>query len=103
MATLHSFQAEIEDIRNRELAKARAQSQPEAPRKGHIDQRSAPKVRKKAASGETLVTPVVPKVVSDEAAQELTDVEYSIEARHFYTPPSRHSFSLIFLSYRVHY
>ncbi|KAF8502050.1 GTP-binding protein 1 [Russula emetica] len=80
MATLQSFQAEIEDIRNRELAKARAQSQPEAPRKGHIDQRSAPKARKKTAGGETPVTSVIPKVVNDESAQELTDIEHSIES-----------------------
>ena len=95
MATLLSFQAEIEDIRNRELAKARAQSQPEAPRKGHIDQRSAPKVRKKTAGSETPVTSVIPKVVSDESVQELTDIEHSIEARHTYTHPSRHLFLLI--------
>jgi hypothetical protein len=95
MAALQSFQAEIEDIRNRELAKARAQSQPEAPRKGHIDQRSAPKARKKTAGGETPVTSVIPKVVNDESAQELTDIEHSIEARYTYTPPSCHSFSLI--------
>ena len=96
MATLQSFQAEIEDIRNRELAKARAQTQPEAPRKGHIDQRSAPKARKKSAGGETPVTSVIPKVVNDESAQELTDIELSIEARHTYTSPSRHSFLFIF-------
>jgi hypothetical protein len=96
MATLQSFQAEIEDIRNRELAKARVQSLPEAPRKGHIDQRSAPRARKKTTGGETPVTSVIPKVVNDESAQELTDIEHSIEARHTYTPPSRHSFSLIF-------
>src|SRR6267154_728428 len=96
MATLQSFQAEIEDIRNRELAKARVQSQPEAPRKGHIDQRSASKSRKKTAGSETPVTPVIPKVVNDETSQELTDIEHSIEARHNYTRPSRHSFSLIF-------
>jgi hypothetical protein len=94
MATLQSFQAEIEDIRNRELAKARVQSQPEAPRKGHTDQRSAPKAKKKTVSGETLVASVIPKVVNDELAQELTDIEHSIEARHTYTPLSRHSFSL---------
>jgi hypothetical protein len=96
MAALQSFQAEIEDIRNRELAKARAQSQPEAPRKGHIDQRPAPKARKKTTGGETPVTSVIPKVVNDESAQELTDIEHSIEARHTYTPPSHHLFSLIF-------
>ena len=97
MATLQSFQAEIEDIRKRELAKARAQSQPEAPKKGHIDQRSAPKARKKTTGGETPVTSVIPKVVpvNDESAQELTDIEHSIEARHTYTPPSRHSFSIV--------
>ena len=101
MATLQSFQVEIEDIRNRELAKARAQSQPEAPRKGHIDQRSAPKARKKTAGGETPVTPVIPKIVNDdsESAQELTDIEYAIEARHTYTLPRHHLFLLIF--YRI--
>jgi hypothetical protein len=106
MATLQSFQAEIEDIRNRELAKARTQSQPETARKGHIDQKSAPKVRKKTAGGETLVASVIPKVVDDdsESAQELTDIEHSIEARHTYTPPSRHLFLLSFLPlYRVRY
>jgi hypothetical protein len=96
MATLHSFQAEIEDIRNRELAKARVQSQPEAPRKGHIDQRPAPKVRKKATSGETVGASAIPKVLDDESAQEVTDIEHSIEARHTYAPPSHHSFSLFF-------
>lgn len=99
MAALQSFQAEIEDIRNRELAKARlearAQSQPETPRKGHIDQRSAPKARKKTAGGETPVTPVIPKVVNDESAQGLTDIEHSIEARHTYAPPTCQPFSLI--------
>jgi hypothetical protein len=102
MATLQSFQAEIEDIRNRELAKARAQSQPEAPRKAHIDQRPAPKARKKTAGGETPVTSIIPKVVNDESVQELTDIEHSIEARYIYTPQS--SFILTyFLSYRVPY
>lgn len=96
MATLQSFQAEIEDIRNRELAKARVQPQPEAPRKGHIDQRPAPKARKKATNGETIVTSVIPTVLNDESGQELTDIEHSIEARHAYTPPSHHSFSLFF-------
>ena len=96
MATLQSFQAEIEDIRNRELAKARVQSQPEAPRKGHIDQKSGPKARKKTAGGETLVASVISNVVNDESVQELTDIEHSIEARHTYTPHSHHSFSLFF-------
>ncbi len=94
MATLQSFQAEIEDIRNRELAKARTQSHPEAPRKGHIDQRFAPKARKKTSGGETPVTSVIPKVVNDDPTQELTDIEYSIEARHIDAPPSRHLFLL---------
>jgi hypothetical protein len=80
MATLQSFQVEIEDIRNRELAKARAQSQPEAPRKGHADQRSAPKVRKKTETAAT--SPTIPKFVNDESAYDLTDIEHSIEARH---------------------
>ena len=82
MATLQSFQVEIEDIRNRELAKARAQSQPEVHRKGHIDQKSAPKARKKAAGVETPVTPAIPKFVNDDSAHELTDIEHSIEVRH---------------------
>jgi hypothetical protein len=82
MATLQSFQVEIEDIRNRELAKARAQSQPEAFRKGHIDQKSAPKARKKAVGTETPVTPAIPKLVDDDSAHELTDIEHSIEVRH---------------------
>ena len=80
MATLQSFQVEIEDIRNRELAKARAQSQPEAPRKGLADQRSAPKVRKKTETAAT--SPAIPKFVNDESAYDLTDIEHSIEARH---------------------
>jgi hypothetical protein len=86
MATLQSFQVEIEDIRNRELAKARAQSQPEALRKGHIDQKSAPKARKKTVGGETPVTsPTIPKFANDESVHELTDIELSIEVRHSYT------------------
>ena len=89
MATLQSFQVEIEDIRNRELAKARAQSQPEAYRKGHIDQKPAPKARKKGVGGETPVTPAVPKFVSDDSAHELTDIEHSIEVGYsLYHPPS---------------
>jgi hypothetical protein len=100
MATLQSFQVEIEDIRNRELAKARAQShtlsQPEALRKGHIDQKSTPKARKRTVGGETPVTsPTILKFANNESAHELTDIEFSIEVRHIYTPPSRHSFSPI--------
>jgi hypothetical protein len=96
MATLQSFQVEIEDIRNRELAKARAQSQPEAPKKGHADQRSAPKARKKTVGGETPATsPTIPKFVNDESTYDLTDIEHSIEARHTYTPSDCHSFSPI--------
>jgi hypothetical protein len=82
MAALQSFQAEIEDIRNRELAKTRAQSQPDAPRRGPIDHKSAPKVRKKNVGGETPATsPVSPKLASEESNPALTDIERTIEAR----------------------
>ncbi|KAH9998517.1 P-loop containing nucleoside triphosphate hydrolase protein [Russula compacta] len=81
MATLQSFQAEIEDIRNRELAKTRAQSQPETLRRGHIDHKSATKLRKKTVGGEVPTTsPVTPKSPNDESTQELTDIECSIES-----------------------
>jgi len=82
MATLQSFQAEIEDIRNRELAKTRSQAQPEIPRRGHTDHKSGPKVKKKAVGGDTQATsPVITKFSDEQWTQELTDVEHSIEAR----------------------
>ena len=91
MATLHSFQAEIDDIRNRELAKTRSQAQPEVPRRGHTDHKSVPKPRKKAVGGDTPTTsPVTPKFTNEQWTQELTDTEHSIEARHNYTSPIRH-------------
>jgi len=80
MATLQSFQAEIEDIRNRELVKTRAQSQPDALRR-HAEHKSAPKVRKKTVGGEAPGTsPVTLKPVIDESTQDLTDIEHSIES-----------------------
>jgi len=102
MATLQSFQAEIEDIRNRELVKTRTQSQPDALRR-HVDHKSVPKVRKKTVSGEAPATsPVTPKPVIGEFTQDLTDIEHSIEARHtrillYHTIPTD------ILSYRVRY
>ncbi|KAH9961331.1 GTP-binding protein 1 [Russula dissimulans] len=78
MATLQSFQAEIEDIRNRELAKTRAQSQPDA-LKRHVDHKSAPKVRKKTVGEASATPPVTPKPVIDESIHDLTDIEHSIE------------------------
>jgi hypothetical protein len=102
MATLQSFQAEIDDIRNRELARTRAQSQPETLRRGHIDHKSATKLRKKTVGGEVPTTsPVTPKSPTDESTQELTDIEYSIEARYACTPYP--SFSLMLPLYRAHY
>jgi hypothetical protein len=92
MAALQSFQAEIEDIRNRELARTRSQAQPEAPKRGHIDHK--PKLRKKAVGGDTQATsPVTPKFTNEQWTQELTDIEHSIEARHSYTAPIRHFYS----------
>ena len=76
MATLQSFQAEIEDIRNRELAKTRSQAQPEIPRRGHTDHKSGPKVKKKAVVGDTQATS---PVISDEHVEQWT--QGSIEAR----------------------
>ena len=96
MATLQSFQAEIEDIRNRELAKTRTQSQPEALRRGHTDHKPAPKVKKKAVGGDTPATsPVTPKCTndSDQSTQDLSDIERSIEVRHTCTTPIRHFFA----------
>jgi hypothetical protein len=93
MAALQSFQAEIEDIRNRELAKTRSQTQtqPEAPKRGHTDHKSAPKLRKKAVGGDTQATsPVTPKFTNEQWTQELTDIEHSIEARHNHTARIRH-------------
>lgn len=88
MATLQSFQAEIEDIRNRELAKSRSQAQPEALRRGHTDHKSVPKVRKKAIAGDPPATsPVTPKFANDQSVEELNDIENAIEARHDCSAP----------------
>lgn len=98
MATLQSFQAEIEDIRNRELAKTRTQSQPETLRRGHTDHKPASKVKKKAVGGDVPATsPVTPKFTSDsdQSTKDLSDIERSIEVRHTCTTPVRH-FSLIY-------
>jgi hypothetical protein len=81
MATLQSFQAEIEDIRNRELAKTRSQAQPEIPRRGHTDHKSGSKVKKKAVGGDTQATSVISKISDEQWTRELTDIEHSIEAR----------------------
>jgi hypothetical protein len=98
MATLQSFQAEIEDIRSRELAKTRSQAQPEAPRRGHTDHKSAPKSRKKVVGGDApAASPVTLKFTNERWTQDLTDIEHSIEARHNYTTPIRrfHSYATI--------
>lgn len=88
MTTLQSFQAEIEDIRNRELARTRAQSQPDAARRGHIDHKPTPKVRKKAIGGDAPPTsPVTAKIARDEPTQEISDIERSIQARYTRTSP----------------
>ncbi len=92
MATLQSFQAEIEDIRTRELAKTRIiQPQPEALRRGHVDHKSAPKVRKKAVGDTGPSSPVTPKFTRDESVQDISDLEHSFQVRHFLPPPIRHS------------
>ncbi|KAF8274556.1 hypothetical protein EI94DRAFT_693844 [Lactarius quietus] len=80
MAALQSFQAEIEDIRARELAKTRIQSQPEALKKGHVDHKSAPKVRKKAAGDTGPPSPVAPKFATDESVQDISDLEHSFQS-----------------------
>ena len=83
MTTLQSFQAEIEDIRTRELAKTRVQVQPEALKKGHVDHKSAPKVRKKAAGDTVPPSPVTPNFTRDESVQDISDLEHSFQVRHF--------------------
>jgi hypothetical protein len=101
MATLQTFQAEIEDIRNRELAKSRSQAQPEALRRGYTDHKFAPKVRKKAVAGDPPATsPITPKFANDQSAEELNDIENAIEARHK-SFSSHLSFSLRYHWYRV--
>jgi hypothetical protein len=88
MATLQSFQAEIEDIRNRELAKNRTHPQPDVLRKPHADHKPAAKVRKRAVGGDVPTTPpVVVKVTRDEPTQDVTDIERSLQARYSCTSP----------------
>ncbi len=86
MTTLHSFQAEIDDIRSRELAKTRIQSHPEALRRGHTDKdKSAPKARKKAGGDTGPSSHVTPKVTRDDSAQDIaqdiSDIEHSFQVR----------------------
>jgi hypothetical protein len=92
MTTLQSFQAEIEDIRNRELARTRAQSSPDTLRRGHIDHKPVTKVRKKATGSDAPTTsPVAAKPARDEPTQEITDIERSIQVRYSCTSPVRPS------------
>src|SRR5882757_478623 len=91
MATLQLFQAEIEDIRTRELAKTRVQSQPDTVKRGHVDHKSAPKVRKKAVGDTGPSSPVTPKFTEDESVQDISDLEHSFQVRHFLPLPTRHS------------
>ena len=93
MTTLQSFQAEIEDIRTRELAKTRIQPEPEALKKVHVDHKPVPKVRKKAATDSALSSPVTPKFTRDESVQDISDLEHSFQVRHFSPPSIRHSYS----------
>jgi hypothetical protein len=92
MTTLQSFQAEIEDIRNRELARSRVvQSQPDPIKRGHIDHKPT-KVRKKATGADAPTTsPVIAKFPTHEPTQDITDIEHSIEARYSCTSPLLHS------------
>ncbi|KAI0305613.1 P-loop containing nucleoside triphosphate hydrolase protein [Multifurca ochricompacta] len=82
MTTLQSFQAEIEDIQTRELAKARGQPQSEAPRRGHLDHnKSVPKVRKKTFGSDSSTTsPISPIISKDELAQDTSDIEHSVQS-----------------------
>ncbi|KAH9047892.1 GTP-binding protein 1 [Lactarius hengduanensis] len=79
MTTLQSFQAEIEDIRTRELAKTRIHPQPEALRRGHIDHKPTPKVRKKAVGDTGPPSPVTPKFTRDESVQDISDFEQAFQ------------------------
>ena len=83
MTTLQSFQAEIEDIRTRELAKTRVQPQPDALKRVLVDHKSAPKVRKKAVGDTGPPPPVTPKFTKDESVQDISDLEQSFLVRHF--------------------
>jgi hypothetical protein len=83
MTTLQSFQAEIEDIRTRELARTRVQVQPEALKRGHVDHKSAPKVRKKVTGDTGPPSPVTPTVTRDESVQDISDLEHSFQVRRF--------------------
>ncbi|KAH9978747.1 P-loop containing nucleoside triphosphate hydrolase protein [Lactifluus volemus] len=81
MATLQSFQAEIEDICNRELAKNRTHPQPDVLRKPHADHKPAAKVKKKAVGGDVPTTSsVTAKVTRDEPTQDVTDIERSLQS-----------------------
>ena len=91
MTTLQSFQAEIEDIRTRELAKTRVQPQPDALKRVLVDHKSAPKVRKKAVGDTGPPSPVTPKFTKDESVQDISDLEHSFLVRHFLASPIRRS------------
>ncbi|KAI9463659.1 GTP-binding protein 1 [Lactarius psammicola] len=80
MTTLQSFQAEIEDIRTRELARTRIHPQPDALRRGYVDHKSAPKVRKKAVGEMGPSSPVTPKFTRDESVQDISDLEHSFQS-----------------------
>lgn len=87
MTTLQSFQAEIEDIRTRELAKTRVQVQPEALKRGHVEHKSAPKVRKKATGDTGPPSPVTPTVITrDESVQDISDLEHSFQSTLISSP-----------------
>ncbi|KAN0133983.1 P-loop containing nucleoside triphosphate hydrolase protein [Lactarius tabidus] len=86
MTTLQSFQAEIDDIRTRELARTRVQVQPEVLKKGHVDHKSAPKVRKKATADTGPPSPVTPTVTRDESVQDISDLEHSFQSALISSP-----------------
>ncbi|KAI9442243.1 GTP-binding protein 1 [Lactarius indigo] len=75
MATLQSFQAEIEDIRARELAKTRVPPPPEPLRRGHVDHKSMPK----ATTGPP--SPVTSKITrGEESVQDISDLEHTFQS-----------------------
>jgi hypothetical protein len=84
MTTLQSFQAEIEGIRTRELAKTRIQSQPDVIKRTHVDHKPAPKVRKRAVGDTGPSSPVTPKF-ADESVQDISDLEHSFLVRHTFS------------------
>lgn len=86
MTTLHSFQAEIEDIRTRELAKTRTQPQPEVLKRGHVDHKPVPKVRKKATGDTGPSSPVTTKFATDESVPDISDLEHSFQVRYLLPP-----------------